>query len=1211
MAESLTAQQRAAIETRDVSVALSAGAGCGKTFVLTRRFLSYLEPGTLPSGNGTGEETNSGERQSDLGSLVAITFTERAAREMRKRIREECALRLETCSAADVPHWMRLVRELDSARIDTIHSFCGSLLRSNAVEAELDPNFALLDEMRGSALLRRSVELVVRARLAVRDADMSELVYEFGLDRTAQILESLVLQRFRIEPERWKDTAPTDLAERWTKSWTQVAIPLLMQQFVESKDVVTVLALLAKHKPSHPKACERWAALNELLPRLGQVPGDPVDLLTQVNEAAKVQGLKSTIFDPAAQPEEIYAQVKEAFESLRKSAQKVQEKLPVEAEHVVRSAEIGLCALRAVHAAIEEYERQKQAVACLDFDDMLLRARNLLRDHPRVRQRAAAGISLLMVDEFQDTDPVQTEIVRMLCGEQLLHGRLFLVGDHKQSIYRFRRAEPRVFHELRQEIPEGGRLPLSQNFRSQPAILNFVNVMFEDVLKPDYEPLVPSFEQLTPEPAIEFLFSIAEETVKENPVSENTEEGEGADDESPAPSRLQEARWIARRLHALLHDGVPRIRHFNKEENRVELLPVQPHDCVLLFRAMSDVRYYEAALREYGLDYYVVGGQAFYAQQEVYDVVNLCHFLDDPNDQIALLGLLRSPFFSVSDDGIYAMVREYGSLVDALGMPSPAYLNDGERQQIAHAGTVLKELREQKDRLSLVHLLELAISRTGYDAALLVEFLGPRKLANLQKLLEMARQFDRAGLLTLSDFVEQLRSAVVDEAREPLAATHPESSNVIRLMTIHQAKGLEFPVVVVVDMDRRPNDQPPTAVYEPTLGPLVRLPDKFGVKRENLGFKLYKLQEDAESLQELYRMLYVATTRAASMLLLSAQMKRLDRPQSPWMKLLLQKFNVETGQPRQDVLVKHSRDCPQILIHHQEPLCAPQSGQASGQVGLESLRDSIMDATPEPLPMSCDRVPVDSSALCRFSVSQIEVADEALRPLPASGGQLFAMHDPAIGKFMVTVHPAVAPIVELPRLAGREPEFLGTLVHGVLERLDFSRPPEIDGLVEAVILSLELDVSEVVRDAARHCVRELLASPLAKELAEAKQCHRELEFLLHWPQGSETRTIAGTIDCLYETAQGRWILFDYKTRTLAGHDEAADTLVHYEIQLGIYCLAVRHMLQRLPDRVELVLVRNGIQRVWFEPTDEFVQGIARRVGAALAYLVEQALVCAE
>jgi ATP-dependent helicase/nuclease subunit A len=337
----------------------------------------------------------------------------------------------------------------------------------------------------------------------------------------------------------------------------------------------------------------------------------------------------------------------------------------------------------------------------------------------------------------------------MLCGDGLLTGKLFVVGDAKQSIYRFRRAEPRVFHHLRESIPAAGRLPLSVNFRSQPEILGFVNALFDGALGPEYEPLEAAGAQLSPKPCIEFLFAA--------PPADDDDAGNSA----PA-RRRREGEWIASRLTQLLGDGVQRVRERDPASGEFRLRQVSRRDIVILFRAMTDVRYYEEALRRHVLDYYVVGGRAFFAQQEIFDVVNLCRFLDDVDDEAALVGVLRSPLFSLSDDAILAIGPHPASALrvprplaaaEGLELPvqPPSHLSEHDQTRIRFAAGVLGELHEKKDRLPIAPLLILAIDRTGYDAALLTEFLGVRKLANLRKLIDMARQFDQSGLFTLGD----------------------------------------------------------------------------------------------------------------------------------------------------------------------------------------------------------------------------------------------------------------------------------------------------------------------------------------------------------------------------------------------------------------------------------------------------------------------------
>jgi len=786
-----------------------------------------------------------------------------------------------------------------------------------------------------------------------------------------------------------------------------------------------------------------------------------------------------------------------------------------------------------------------------------------------------------MVDEFQDTDPVQADMVERLCGEQLTHGKLFLVGDFKQSIYRFRRADPAMFDALMQKIPEEAQLPLSENFRSQPAILNFVNAMFAGEMGDAYEPLQPFASQLSPSPSIEFLWAVPD----------------GAADDEKDPSvdvvRKTEADWIARRLHQLLHDGVPRIRHKNPQTGETELRPVQPGDIVILMRAMTNVRYYEQALRQYGLDYYLEGGREFFAQQEVYDLTNLCRYLADREDEVSLLGILRSPFFGLRDETLLAMAQASQSLNAALENEPPGEIAESQQEQVRRAAEVLAELCEEKDRLPLHELLNLALERTGYDAALLAEHLGPRKLANLQKLIEMARQHERSGLLTLADFVERLQQSVAEEAKEEDAVTHAESSDVIRLMSIHKSKGLEFPVVVLADINGQVNNQADTVEYDAELGPLVRAPDKFGHKFENLGKILHRFREKTQDDAERIRLLYVATTRAADHLILSAGLKDLEKLTSPWMKLLADYFDLETGTPLSEEESGQSRipekflaTVPEIGVTLSRPeLSDVKKGSSEAMLPLNRLREELEQAEPMPLPVTLNRYAPDKSQQRQFSVSRLEQID----------AQLQQRTPPPVER----LEPAVEerPAEKAPDTATN----LGTLTHAVLERLDFSQPSDIPTLVAECAAHLREPASEDLQRRAAAMVEDFLQSEMAAELRGARRLLRELEFQYSVSSDGEEplRYLAGYIDCLYESAEGVWTILDYKTGRHAALSDDAGTLAAYELQLGTYALAARQLLGRLPDRVALALLDDGSRCVELPLSEEFISGIESRLRRAI------------
>ncbi len=1149
---------------RKLSVGLSAGAGCGKTFVLTRRFLSHLEPG--PS-------------VTELSRLVAITFTDKAASEMRGRIREECLRRLKSCPPADVPHWLNIARDLETARISTIHGFCSSLLRTHAVDAAIDPGFTTLEGTASNAVIGHVVNESLLTQLEQQDEDAKAFALQHGLERARSILEQFVRLRYRIDFETWSQVT----VEECVATWTALADRELRNALVDlrrSTAARDALRLMSEYCPANHKWLgERRTTLLRALPECAPTD-NPAEILEAIAKNATLNNATSAKLWPTA---DIHQHVRSSLKELKSQAASYKKIFAIDAEDLQVAAECGLLALRVARGAVEAYQQRKREAGMLDFDDLLLRARDLLRDVPRVRRSASAGISLLMVDEFQDTDPIQAEIVRLLCGDRLLDGKLFLVGDKKQSIYRFRRADPEVFTNLRSELKKEAQLPLSINFRSQPAILNFVNALFAAEME-EYEPLIPHVAQISPSPSIEFLWAIAEQ--------------DGGADETVATEqrRKNEADGIARRLYQLLHDDVPRIRTKNAETGEAELRPVAPGDICILLRAMTDVRHYEQALREYGLDYYLVGGKAFYAQQEIYDLTNLCQYLAAPDDEVSLLGVLRSPFFGLRDDTLFAMVHQAGSLTDALTAPAPGGLEEQQQEQVRRAAVVLAELRREKDRLPLHQLLSLALERTGYDAALLAEYLGRRKLANLRKLIEMARQHEQTGLLTIADFVQRLQQAVADEAQEELAATHAESSDVIRIMTIHKSKGLEFPVVVVADLDRQPDNRTGTVQFDPLLGPLVSVPEKFGRKYVNLGSKLHSLNEARQDEAERTRLLYVALTRAADHLILSSGLQSIEKLSSPWMKLLARYFDLETGRPQVDeetgagvIPEDFLATVPEIAVQTAPPeLLNFKKESADALLPLTKLEEELTAASPAPLPPTLRRFAPDFSTRRQFSVSELEHVDAELRSsaVPAPRPEYHGDEDET---------PVDADAATV----------LGTLVHAALERIDFADLGDVSALVDECSTALPETPDEAIRTRAVQMVENFASSPLAAELQGARRVFRELEFQWACPlEGDrDVRYIAGYIDCLFETADGTWTIVDYKTGRASPAASEAEQLAAYELQLGTYALAARQLLGRVPDRVELAFLADDGRRISMPVSEPTLQAIEARLKAAMTAVV--------
>ncbi len=1151
-ASRLTAEQQQAIAANSVSVSLSAGAGCGKTFVLTERFLAHFRPF---------DDTALGP--DDLGRLVAITFTERAAREMRDRIRAKCYQRLLAAGDGEADYWSDLLRSLDAARISTIHAFCGSLLRSRAVEAGLDPQFAVLEQAQADALLSKVIDDVLRQLVADQDPLTLELAARFDLRVLDETLHNLVRGGSADEFDTWRGITPDEQLARWSDYHEQTVLSEIGRDLANSPAALAVRAVLKDHEPDHPVMRERRRVLLEKLGSLALGESSTATLLADleaIQANARVQGGGSAkVWDSGT----AYEQFKTSATKLREAAAAASAMAAFDREAAREAATVGLQLLSLADAAQLRYTQRKRELNVLDFNDLLSRARALLVDprHSEMKRRLASQIELLLVDEFQDTDPLQVDLVEALCNGDLAGGKLFFVGDYKQSIYRFRGAKPHVFRGLRERTPAAGQLSLTLNFRSQPAILDFVNALFHDDLGAGYEPLRPHRPQVSPTPAVEFLWA----------------PGSPADRENKESLRRREADWIARRLRALIDSG--QLLVWDAEAASVgqpAARPARPADVAILFRALSDVAIYEEALRDYGLDYYVVGGHAFYAQQEIFDVLNLLRTIHSGSDLVSLAGVLRSGIFSLADETLFWLANHPEGLAGGLFAPQPPpQLSASEAERVGLAARTISELRQLKDQVRICELIETALDRTGYDAVVLNEFMGERKLANLRKLIEQARTFQRGDLFDLSDFIAQLADYVARQPDEPLAATHSENTNVVRLMTIHQSKGLEFPIVVVPDLDRPRHNAAAGIHFDPELGPLVRLPDAENGRSTTTGYDLWRFVERTEDAAELNRLLYVATTRAADYLILSSGVPELGAASGPWMQLLARRFDLQSGQ----FLGKlpPGAKAPEVLVTSTEPPPASH-GERTPRVDVEAMID---EALHQPFSGAPRReilpVPVSEHARRQFSFSRLS---GAMHPRP-----------PAMDES------------ESPAERSIDPRGLGTLVHAVLAALEPKHAADHDELARLIRRHAmrHLDDASDQASEAMKMIERFIASPRYAALSTAAEDHAEIEFLLRWPleeSAAGGSLINGTIDRLYRDAQGDWHVVDFKTNRV-GESGVAGLAARYEMQMLLYGLATEQILGVGPTGLTLHFLRTGAEHQ-FAWNDAARERAVRLVEAGIA-----------
>jgi ATP-dependent helicase/nuclease subunit A len=932
----LTPQQATAVTRREVSVVLSSGAGCGKTHVLTERYLSHLREGA------------------EVGQVVAITFTDRAARQMRDRIRRAVLAELRAArTEEEAGRWARHLRALETAQISTIHAFCGTLLRQHAVEAGIDPLFDVLDEVMAANLRAEAHTDALQELLTAQGTagdDLRELVFLYGWRPTIAAVEHLVGAADLPPWQDWLRRSPESVAREWVEMHGRELLPDYIDYLVTaSPRIARCLFLLRTTECVGPETRENVRRILDETPRLATAP-DLAAAVAALTETAKVGKERGKAWKTEAD----YEAVKKAFEGYRAELSDRLALFTEQPENVAAAAAAGQRFLRVASEAALAYALRKRRAGVIDFADLLLMTRDLLRDRPEVREALQRRYHYLLVDELQDTDPVQMEVVEALCGGGLTAGKLFGVGDWKQSIYRFRGADASLFQRLRQTMPHDGRLGLTVNFRSQPAILHFVNALFARHIE-HYEPLEAELPQVTQGPCVELLWSRRE------------------DRENVSEARSREADAIARRIAAMVA-GEALVAEGEGDERKPRR--VQPGDVVLLFRSMSNVAVYESALRQHGLEYYLVGGRAFFAQQEIYDLLNLLRALENPHDEVSLAGTLRSPFCCLSDEALFLLARHRdGPWAGLQDEAIVGQLPDDQRAAAARAHRHLDRWHALKDRLPIARLLGEVFADSGYDAAMQFEHLGDRKLANLWKLQEMARAFDRSGLFGLAEFIGRLGEMVSRQPREEQAATQPESADVVRLMTIHQAKGLEFPLVFVPDLAARTGGaHQSVALWDSRLGCVARPPaDEEPPPFPDFAARLWKAREAVEEWHEDLRTLYVACTRARDYLVLSASRSDGFVPETAWMLALAERFDLSDGSCRAEDVPLAER--PQVRVTEGANIPFSRDPEGSAVPALPS-GSRLNDADIAP-------VPVRLSGKLLFAVAEIEgwLSRRGKRPL--------------------------------------------------------------------------------------------------------------------------------------------------------------------------------------------------------------------------------------
>ncbi len=1124
-----TTDQHAAITRQDRALLVEAGAGTGKTWVLVERFLHLLE--THPDW--------------PLGGITAVTFTEKAAREMRDRIRRGIESRAANTPAGS--HWHERRRSLEQLAVSTIHGLCSRILRENAIAAGIDPQFEVLDEQDSALVKQEALELTL-TQLAADDDPALEVLSTLRAWDLQEELASLLARRGTMDHLFQNLPEPVECLALWQQGLEQMRRAVwsdLRKRQPQLDDALRDIPTWASSDPSDKLIPHLQAAQQALVALADGRYADAVERLCSI----KVNVGRAAAWGGKAAKDELKSQL----EVLRDAGKALMaNNCHLEIGELDKRAADALALWRQLWDRLTAvYDGLKTERQALDFDDLERLTRRLLDDHPDDErlQTYLEGVRHLMVDEFQDTNEVQWEIVSRLAPPP--SGKLFLVGDAKQSIYRFRQAQVSIFRRTARQLAEAAEQPspaLRLSFRAHEMLVAALNHLFDRVLQPlgeeysDYEARPGPLQANRPTPPA------ATSPVELTLLPKKTPEGEEITIEDV---RLFEANLIAARLLELRRQEYP---VWDKAEQC--LRPFRFGDAAILFRATTDIPLYEERFRIAGLPYLTISGRGYYDRPEIRDLTALLAALHNPYDDLSLAAVLRSPLFSLSDETLYRLRRhaadgspaaEPRPYRDALALP-PA---TDQPEQIGHATAVLEELWRACGRESAWRLLRLALDRTGYEAVMAEldagDAGGGRRVANLAKLLTLA--YERGGT-GLSAFLRQLDRLRDREVREGEAPAGLPEAGAVQLMSVHAAKGLEFPVVAVADMGRAAGGfgRAPVVMGDPAFGLVCQDRDDNGDWVSGAGFAWARWLDRRMDRAESNRVLYVACTRAADLLLLSgcSEGSRGDN----WLKQVLEAWPTDSQGQEDEVL------------------------QLDG-FGLRLRRPAYV----EPVPAA--KAPARGRPAAGDGAQPLD--ESRIRPVEPGLGAVAATALPRLlGDDPVPVRPFRTP-------DKRHGTALGDLVHLALSQWDCLAEDAGARQERLARWALRLGLTEPLAfdivERAEQALSAFLGSDLYRRASVARERYTELPFAL--PVAGST--VRGALDLLFRDEQGGWTLVDWKTNYVPAGEASAKAEREHRTQLAVYAQAARAFTGEMPKTVvcflrptvrEVAYARDVLEKEW-------------------------------
>lgn len=1107
------------------SLCIEAGAGTGKTTILVSRFLAIVESGLAR-----------------CSQIVAITFTEKAAAEMKMRLREEIEKRLLEDSRKEEVHarLREALYELERSAIGTIHSFAATILREFPLEADIDPYFAQLDDIESGVLFDRCWEDFIETlreddRLAVRWflilggsprklRDMAKMWYSSGIERHVEGI---------FKKRRHRRGTGSDMENSASDSLSRISS--LADEFRAYLGKMSEELSSMARSYCVNRGDKGFAAISDL--------SKAVELSKELEDEDLVQFLFSLSIPKGKgnkgnwKPGEKCTEQKEIF----KEIEETRRELTTNVMDLVRGS---------IETVLERFseslEESKNARSAMDFDDLLIKARNLLNNE-EVRRQLAKRYRFILVDEFQDTDTIQSEIIYLLSlcegsgdkeKEEIAQGKLFIVGDPKQSIYRFRGADIEVYESFKDRLSRSGEIvQIVQNFRSVPGIVNWVNTVFSNVIKApedgryqsDYEPIHPFRDGRG--------VSIVYIDTQEDHQNIRSDE-----------ARSIEAEAIARTIHKLVDSDY---RIFDRKTGRY--VPVDYRHIAIIYPTTTGIEHYEDILRFEGIPYIVEGGKLYFARQEVRELVAAMWAIEDPEDSLALVATLRSSLFGFSDEELFLFKRKFGEL-------KPTSNDESLSERfflLMEALKLIRELHEKRNLLGVYGTIKELIERTNFIELSLIRPHGEQKVLNIRKVLHRAHEFDATGY-PFRRFARWFSERERDLSREEESPVVEDDENAVRLLTMHKAKGLQFPVVIMANLIQ--------GVYRSSSSYIIdgsRIEFKIDGNSVTSGFNYAKDTDRKREIAEKVRLLYMAATRAQDLLILPIHGKRGSYIEliSPYLP------------PASDISLEGQEDgagrIPSVEKPGRENVEEPEVEGARIEKWALNTLPSLKGERKVFVRMPSHRKELEREALGernRWLKEHARIVEKGSRAkaaiIAASSLELEAFDENSSLAF--------------PSPAGDYAARVGIAFHRVMEIVDFERKVDHTAIVEKVCRELDLEsrIEEVVQ-----LVDTSLDSEVLKEVFSSENFYREVPFFIPL----EGNYISGRIDLLFKS-KGKWNILDYKTDFVEQRDIDRKGAI-YRQQAGVYVLALDRLGIGPIGKVSLYFVRPHALKVFESPEE--------------------------